>query len=397
MIKSSLLTLCTVFQVCHATSPLPITSATQSVTTTGWQLVRSIPQGNVVVSPFSVWSAIGMAHVGAVGETASQMAGALNAPNNAAFFAQHITEFEQTFSKNKDPRVELLNANRIWVQHDLPLEQLFVANLQKQFNSTAGMVNFRNQPEISRQTINQWIEQKTHQRIKDLLPAGSVGPQSALVLTNALYLKAPWTQPFQPQATQINPFHLNAKQKVQVPLMSQRLQAMAGKMGRGDDASIVCELPYANGQFKMVLYVPDRVDGLVAVLANLEQAKPELVMQPVNIVLPKWKAQQSIKLNDALQKLGMKKAFDRRSADFSGLRADNDLFISQVLHQSFVEVNEAGTEAAAATGVVMMMRSSLPIDTKDPLDIRADRPFAWAIVETRTGTPLFTGVLRDPR
>jgi serine protease inhibitor len=125
--------------------------------------------------------------------------------------------------------------------------------------------------------------------------------------------------------------------------------------------------------------------------------QPELKMQPVRISLPKWKASQSLQLNDALQKLGMRKAFDRRYANFSGMRKENDLFISHVVHQGFVEVNEAGTEAAAATGVSMMMRSSLQIDAVEPLAVLANRPFAWAIVDNTTGTPLFTGVVRDPR
>jgi serpin B len=179
--------------------------------------------------------------------------------------------------------------------------------------------------------------------------------------------------------------------------MQQRTHAMAGKIGKGAEAATVCEIPYDGGQLKMVLYVPEQVDGLNAMLAKLEYAKPNLQMQPVHISLPKWKAKQSLDLNDALKKLGMHQAFDARKANFSRMRAGNDLYISKVIHQSFVEVTEAGTEAAAATAVSMLMRTSIILEPKAPLKVRADRPFAWAIVENSTGTPLFTGVVRDPR
>lgn len=395
MIRSSLLALCAALQVCYAASP--IKTPEQSITDTGWRLVRSVPEGNVVISPFSIWSALGMAHAGAAADTATEMASALSAPNDNTFFSQHASKLQQVFSENKDSRVQLQMANRMWVQEDLALEPLFVSQLQKQFQSSMGLVNFRKDAEPSRQTINRWVAQQTEQRITDLLPPDSVGRNSALVLTNALYLKAPWTHAFKAELTKNEPFQLGGNRTQQVPFMQQRMDALIGKIGKGANAATVCELPYADGQLKMVLYIPDRVNGLNTMLAKLEHAKPNLTMQTVRLSLPKWKAEQSLSLKETLQKLGMHKAFDRRQANFSGMRADNDLFISQVVHKSFVEVGEAGTEAAAATGVIMMYKSSLPIELKEPLVLRADRPFAWAIVETSTNTTLFTGLVRAPR
>lgn len=397
MIRSSLLALCAALQVCYAATPAPAKTPEQSLVRTGWQLVRTVPTGNVVLSPLSVWTALGMAHAGAAADTASEIASALNAPNDNTFFSTHVSKLQQIFNQNKDPRVQLHSANRMWVQQDLGLEPLFVSTLQKQFHSSMGLVNFRSDAETARQNINQWVAQQTEQRIQDLLPRNSVGPNSALVLTNALYLKAPWKNAFKANQTHDEAFHLSATRTQQVPFMQQRMDALIGKIGAGANAATVCELPYAEGQLKMVLYVPDRVDGLNAVLAKLEQAKPHLTMQTVRLSLPKWKAEQSLDLNETLQKLGMRKAFDRRHANFSGMHADNDLFISQVVHKSFVEVGEAGTEAAAATGVIMLYKSSLPLELKEPLILRADHPFAWAIVESSTDTPLFTGVVRDPR
>jgi serpin B len=397
MIRSSLLALCAALHVCHAATPIEPIPPAVSIASAGWSLVRAMPQGNAVVSPFSIWSSIGMAHAGAAGDTASEMAAALNAPNDSHYFAQHIAQLQNTFEKNAHQEVQLHSANRMWVQENLTLEPLFLSTLQKQFHSSIGLVNFRTEAETARQAINQWVAKQTQQRISHLLPSGSVDATSALVLTNALYLKAPWSHPFDPHATQVQTFHVHSQSKIQVPLMQRYTQAMAGKMGTGSDAVTVCEIPYEGGHLKMVLYVPEQITGLDAVLAKLEYAKPNLQMQPVHISLPKWKAKQSLDLNDALQKLGMHQAFDARKANFSRMRAGNDLYISKVIHQSFVEVNEAGTEAAAATAVSMLMRTSIILEPKATLEVRADRPFAWAIVENSTGTPLFTGVVRDPR
>jgi len=397
MIRNSLLALCAALHVCYAASPSTTITPAQSIASTGWQLIRTMPHGNAVVSPFSVWSALGMAHAGSAEETASEMAKALNAPNQNAFFASHSANLQQSFTQNKDTRIQLHSANRMWIQQDLSLDPLFVSTLQKQFSSSMGLLNFQKDPVGSRQTINRWIAHNTEERIKDLLPEGSIGPNSALVLTNALYMKAPWKNAFLTGATHDEAFQLGSKRLIQVPFMHQRISAMAGKVGAGLSSATVCEMPYGNGSLKMVIYIPDNVEGLNSVLSKLEHIKPNLTLRPVLISLPKWKAQQSLNLNEALKKLGMRKAFDRQNANFTGMRQDNDLFISQVVHQSFVEVNETGTEAAAATGVIMMYKTALPIDVEAPLAVRADRPFAWAIVETSTGTPLFTGVVRDPR
>lgn len=397
MIKTSLLALCAAAHVCHAASPPSSLSPAQSIAATGWQLVRTLPQGNVVVSPYSIWTALGMAHPGANATTAQEMAKVLHAPNNNAFFAQHTAQLHQILGLPHDKRVQLHSANRLWVQEDLGLKPTFITTLQKQFHSSVGRVNFREQAEPARATINQWVAQQTGQHIQELMPRDSIGQHTALVLANALYMKAPWTFAFPPDSTRAEAFQLDRQRSVQTPFMHQRIEAMVGTVGQGDHAATVCELPYANGQLKMVLYVPKRVQGLDAVLAHMDSTQPNLAMRTVTLSLPKWKAQQSLELSEALKKLGMRQAFDRRDADFSGMRSDQDLFISHVVHQSVVEVSEVGTEAAAATGVGIMFKTALPIEPPQPLNLRADRPFAWTIVESSTGTPLFAGVVREPR
>jgi serpin B len=395
MIKLSLLALCAAVQCVQAASPTPLMTPTQSINSSGWQWVRSMPQGNVTVSPTSIWTALGMAHAGAAGETAREMAQVLKAPDDRTFFTDPVALLQKELSPNKDARIQLFSANRMWTQQGLAFSQPFTQNLQSQFNSSVGVLDFKNQSEPARASINDWVAQQTHKQIQTLLPPNSVGPQTALVLSNALYLKAPWTYTFQPDMTRAQAFQLSAGQSVQVPFMRQEITTMAGKMGKGASAATVCELPYAQGQLKMVLYIPSRVDGLKAVLEQLDRVPATLEMQAVQIQLPKWHAQQSLDLNAVLQQKGMRKAFDKKQADFSGMRADKDLYISKVVHQSVIDVSEAGTEAAAATGVVMMMRSSMPLNP--PLVVNADRPFAWSIVDSKTGMALFAGVVRDPR
>lgn len=395
MIKLSLLALCAAAQLAQAASPTPPMTPTQSINTSGWQWVRSLPEGNVTVSPTSIWTALGMAHAGAAGATALEMAQVLGAPDDRTFFTDPVARLQKELSQNKNSQVQLYSANRLWTQQGLAIEPTFTKHLQSQFNSSLGVLDFKKQPAAARDTINQWVAQQTQKQIQELMPADSVGPKTALVLSNALYLKAPWTYTFRPDMTRAQAFQLKAGQSVQVPFMRQEISTMAGKVGKGASEAIVCELPYAEGQLKMVLYVPTRVDGLKAVLAQMERAPAALEWQPVQIQLPKWHAQQSLDLNSLLQQKGMHKAFDKAQADFSGMRADDDLYISKVVHQSVIDVSEAGTEAAAATGVSMMMRSSMPL--KPSLIVHADRPFAWSIVDSQSGMALFAGVVRDPR
>ena len=398
MIKPLLLVLSATLQFATATQASAeskaLTTPAHSMAVTGWQLVRAAPSGNVVVSPASIWMALGMVHAGASGQTAREIAEALGAPNQQSFFADHVAAFQTSLAANKDARLQLYSANRLWVQADWRLQPAYLSVLTGSYRSSSGVMDFRNQPNEARDTINRWVANETRQHIKELLPSDVVTRQTRMVLTNALFMKAPWKHAFKTSSTLPQDFYINAHEKVSVPTMHQTITTMAGRWGSGDAASTVVELPYGDGQLKMVLYVPDKVDGLAAVLESLPMAHPVLREQSVHIGLPKWTATQRLDLKPLLQKMGIRQVFQDGKADLSGMRSENDMFVSEVLHKIFVEVNEVGTEAAAATAVfVATTKSAL----SGPLDVRADRPFAWAIVDTRTNTLLFTGVMRDPR
>lgn len=394
MLKLFLVALSFALQLATTAHATDTTDSAQSIANTGWQMVRAVPSGNVVVSPASIWTALGMAYIGAEGDTASEMADVLYAPNQRIYFVEHAAAFHASLTSKKDPRVQLYSVNRIWIQRDWALNPVYELVLDRYYHQSAAVVDFRQDAPAARKAMNQWVAKQTRQRIKDLMPPDSVRPDTRMVLTNAMYFKAPWKSAFAVSATSAGDFYIDGASSVPVPLMQQTARAMVGRTGSDASAATVCELPYADGRFKMVLYVPDRVDGLNAVLEEMDQPEPSLEMQAVRISLPKWKAQQTFNLKPMLQEMGMQLAFDPQQADFSGMREQKDVFISDVVHKSMIEVSEAGTEAASASGLGMTKYSA---ETPVLLELKVDRPFAWSIVDTRTNTLLFAGVVRDPR
>jgi serpin B len=380
----------------------PVEQAAAGVGRLAWDLVRSSGSGNAIVSPVSVWEALAMTHAGARGETAAEMAGVLGMPDDRSAIAAASAALRKTLAEAKGEKIVLDVANRIWVQQDKRLEAAFTTLLTDSYGAAAGVVDFAGAPEPARAEINAWVSDHTAEKITELLKAGAITPLTRLVLTNAVFMKAPWATTFEKEATHPEPFHVDADTRADVPFMHRSARLVAGTVGAGPEAATVCEIPYAGERLAMLVIVPDAVDGLAAVLAGLDGATlaawraDGLRPRQVNLALPTWTARKPLGLNDALASLGMKRAFEAESADFSGMDGSRDLSISAVVHEGYVEVTEEGTEAAAATGVVMELRAAPP-DREEPLDVRADRPFAWAVIERGTGAILFAGVVADPR
>ncbi len=380
----------------------PIEQATAGVATLAWNLVRASGSGNAIVSPASVWEALAMTHAGARGETAGEMAHVLGMPDDRDAIATAAESLRTLFAEAKGEKVVLDTANRIWVQKEKPLEDEFIALLADRYAAGAGIVDFVGAAEAARAEINAWVGDHTARKIPELLTAGAITPLTRLVLTNAVYLKAPWATPFEKDATRPQPFHPAGAGPFDVPFMHRSGRLVAAKVGAGPTAATVCEIPYAGDRLAMLVIVPDAIEGLDAVLAGLDGASLSgwrsgpLEPRPVTLALPKWTARKPLSLNDALVTLGMQQAFAPGTADFSGIDGTRDLFVSAVVHEGFVEVAEEGTEAAAATGVAVGVRSALP-RPEEPLDVRADRPFAWAVVERGTDAILFAGTVTDPR
>ena len=384
--------------------------AAEGVAALGWNLVRSAGHENVIVSPLSVWESLAMTHGGAAGQTAVEIAAVLGMPNDREAIATAAEFLRTTVTKAKGQKITLDIANRLWVQKGKQLEESFTSLLLQRFNAAAGAVDFLAAAESARTEINGWVSDHTAQKIQNVLPSGSITPQTRLVLTNAVFMKAPWADPFKKQRTQSEPFKLSADKKVDLPFMQRDGSLVAGKIGSGNNSATVCEIPYAGNLLSMIVIVPDAVDGVADVLAGLDagwrakwtdaaltaDGRPVVRRRAVTLSLPKWTARKPLSLNAPLSTLGMKLAFTAGAADFSGIDGRKDLFVSAVVHEGYVEVTEEGTEAAAATAISIGV-TSVPINPDEPLVVRADRPFLWTIVEPQSGVILCAGIVRDPR
>jgi serpin B len=361
------------------------------------QIYRRLAAGerNVFLSPFSISTVLAMAAEGARGETARQMSVALGGgPDRLSEAIGPLVGRLNAPGK----RYEISIANALWVDQAFPLAPPYLDRVQKRYGGGLFEVDFRTGAEPSRQKINAWIEQQTRDRIKDLVPAGAVNSMTRLVLTNAIYFKGRWSVPFDERGTRPQPFRRVSGRPSDVPMMRNgQLNAQFAQF-QGFKA---LELAYQGGELSMVVLLPDDVRGL----ARLEKRlTPELIafwigqmhLKSVDVWLPRFKLETSYELEPALSALGMPLAFDAAKADFTGMAPSaigDRLHLSAVLHKAFVEVNEKGTEAAAATGGIM---SSTSISVTEKAEFHADHPFLFLIRERASGAILFMGRVMDP-
>jgi serpin B len=355
-------------------------------------------EGNLFFSPYSISVALAMTHAGAAGETSRQMAEtmhfALPAERlHAAFNAYALDLQGRAKGDAEGTPFELTVANSLWGQEGFPFLPAFLDLLAENYGAGMRLLDYSRDPEGARRTINDWVSDETRQRIKDLIPEGAINAMTRLVLANAIYFKAGWRHTFDAEATTPEPFRLLNGSSIDVPMMHQE-ESLGFAAG---DGYVALELPYQTGDVAMVILLPDEgrfeafEQGLSA--ATLDQALAGLSYQPVLLSLPKFTYESAFSLNDALMALGMPDAFDPDRADFSAMDGARDLYISNVLHKAFVAVDEKGTEAAAATAVIMEVTSA-PID--QPVVVSVDRPFLYLIRDRQTGSVLFLGRVLDP-
>jgi len=353
---------------------------------------------NLFCSPYSISQALAMTYAGARGATEQEMAKALHftlpqARLHAAFNAldQALASRGANVAKDQGDRFTLHVVNAMWGQQGYPFKPAFLDVLAQNYGAGLRLLDFQGAPEASRQTINRWVEEQTAEKIKDLLPQGSIVPRTRLVLTNAIYFNAGWMHPFQAAATQDGPFHLLDGSTVNVPMM-QESERLGYARGQGWQA---VELPYVGGELSMVILLPDE-GQFEAVARGLDAAKLAdalLAIRPSQVALsmPRFKFEAGAKLKDALMKLGMVQAFDTR-ADLTGMTERPELYIDDVYHKAFVAVDEKGTEAAAATAVVIGIKA-MPAQ---PREVKVDRPFIFLIRDVETGAILFLGHVVNP-
>jgi serpin B len=375
--------------------PLTVTPAQHSVAETDRAFAADLygrlaeSSGNVAFSPYSVASALRMAAYGARGRTAAEMAQVLHVADLDEA-AAGASEIARRLEELRGEGVELHVADTVWVQSGHGLEPDFVGLLRGEHGATLRQVDFAGAPAQARNEINKAIEDTTRGHIKDLLGHGTIDRLTRLVLANAIYLKAAWAVPFVKDATRDEPFTRADGSTVDVPMMHA-----TEKYGyaHGEDFQAV-GLPYAGGQLAMTILLPtgplDRVEqrlareGLHRLVAGMHPAQ-------VALTLPRFRVRTNRDLRSDLQDLGMVQAFDEQ-ADFTGITRVEQLIVSCVVHEAYVDVDEQGTEAAAATAVGFRL-VSMPVLTAR---VVVDRPFLFAIIDTATGLPLFLGRVDDP-
>jgi serpin B len=351
--------------------------------------------GNLFLSPFSISTALSMCAAGAKGKTLEEMTKVLQLPEgaHAAFGAIIKSLNEEQDAKKRG--FTLSTANALWAQQGYPWKPEYKNLVSREYSAGLFDVDFISKTEEARGTINAWVEKETKDKIKNLLPQGTVTRDTRLVLTNAIYFKGDWQNPFKKEATKDLPFTLAGGKKVDAPLMHR----VGGYSYAETDAYQVLDMPYTGRRISMTVILPRKADGLSAIEKEATGEKFAAILKTlrmekeVHVHLPRFKTEKSFTLNQPLQALGMKAAF--QGADFSGMHTGGEqLDISAVLHKAFVDVNEEGTEAAAATGVVVGVTSVAPPPT--PRYFRADRPFLFFIRDQKTGSVLFMGRVENP-
>jgi len=353
--------------------------------------------GNMFFSPYSISTALAMTYAGAAGDTAKQMSTALHftlpqAQLHPAFnqLAIDLASRGQNAKGTNGKSFSLNIANALWGQQDYTIQPVFLNILAQNYGAGMNLLDFSNSPEPSRVTINDWVSQQTNNRINDLLPQGSIDSLTRFVLTNAIYFDAAWQDPFAKESTHNQTFNLLNGSTVTVPMMS-RDGGYSYIKGTGYQA---VELPYDGDEIAMDIIMPDagkfntfdssmtadKVNGIIGSLQN----------SFIALTMPKFSFDSSFSLKSVLSALGMPIAFDPNQADFSGITGNTDLHISDVVHKAFVAVDEEGTEAAAATGVVIGL-AAMP-----QYSMTVDQPFIFLIRDIKTGAILFVGRVLNP-
>jgi serpin B len=368
-----------------------------------FKMYHQLAQGNgdLFFSPFSISEALAMTYAGAAGDTASQMALALNftlpqASLHPAFnrLALDLASRSEQPDLEPDQQFRLNIANAIWGQSGYSFLSDFLDTLAQNYGAGLRLLDFMADPESARQTINSWVTEQTADKIKDLVPPGAIDTMTRLVLTNAIYFNASWANAFEENNTTPAPFHLADGTQVEVQMMSQQ-DHFGYVLGAGYRA---IDLPYVGYNLSMTVIVPDegRLGDIEASIGNdfLANMANQMKYGLVNLYLPKWKVESSFELIGAMSALGMTDAFDPTLADFSGMDGQQDLYIGAIIHKAYVSVDEKGTEAAAATAVVM--ETTAIQEPQQPVEFRVDHPFLFLIRDNVTGTILFIGRVIDP-
>jgi len=352
---------------------------------------------NLFFSPFSISTALAMAYAGARNETALQMDKTLNFRKDGDFhgdFKRLLTEID----KGKEDKIKLNIANGLWAQKNHTFLDAYINIAKNEYQSELKNVDYTDntEREKTRKEINSWVEQKTNDKIKNLLSPADLSSMTRLVLVNAIYFYAAWDRPFNKNLTKSGDFFMADHTHINTPFLNQ---TGTYHYYEGPDIKAI-EIPYADNKASMIIFLPVTREGTGMLEKLLDYEKYQKItglfqLHEVRVSLPKFNTNFKINLNKILSQMDMPLAFSAGGADFSGMTGKKDLFISEVIHQAFIDVDEKGTEAAAATAVVMKCTSAAP--SADVKEFVADHPFIFLIKDNATGALLFMGKIMDPQ
>ena len=353
---------------------------------------------NLFYSSYSISSALAMTYEGAKGKTAEEMQAVLHLPNDKekihSDFASIFTEINKA-----DKSYQLTTANALWAQNDYPFREDYFKTVDDYYSGKVTNLDFKTDTENSRVTINNWVEDKTNDKIKDLIPKGILTSDTRLVLTNAIYFKANWSSQFNAENTADGQFKLGSGASTTAEMM---YQINDFKYGETKDLQIL-EMDYLGNDLSMLIILPkendlNSLENSISV-SNLASWEKNMDTEEVRVTIPKFKFETKYFMAEDLKEMGMPTAFDGSLADFTGMwnrQRDENLYISQVIHQTFIEVAEAGTEAAAATAVIVGETSAGPGPVTKPKVFTANHPFIFIIQQKDTGNILFMGRVSNP-
>jgi len=356
-------------------------------------------EGNIFFSPYSISSAMAMTYEGAKGKTAEEIQSVFHFPKDDSLRRGSFLEVNSQINK-KDKKYELHTANALWAQKDCQFLESYFKLIENYYGGKATNLDFIKDAEEPRITVNNWVGQQTNEKIKDLIPPGSIDRLTRLVLTNAVYFKGLWLKQFDKKATEDKDFKVRPGGTIKIPMM---IKGAEFNYAETDQLKIL-ELPYEGNELSMLIFLPIGDD--LEVLENsltvekLSEWKKLLRREEVIVCLPKFRFENKYFMKDTLKEMGMPTAFTDPidfggNADFSGMTGKSNLCISQVIHQAFVDVNEEGTEAAAATAVLMRTQSAGG-ELRVSKIFNADHPFIFIIQEEETGNILFVGRVNNP-
>ncbi|KAM5219431.1 serpin B3-like isoform 1-T2 [Hipposideros larvatus] len=371
-----------------------------------FQQFRYSEKENVFYSPFSVMSALAMTYLGSRGHTASEIQKVLhfneateNTKGDAEKSGNVHHQFQTLLTELNKPTddYELNIANKLYGEKKFPFLQEYTNNVKKFYLASVESADFKNSTEESRMMINSWVESQTNEKIKDLLPQGSFSELTILVLVNAVYFKGQWNKKFDPKRTEQGDFWLNKGTSKRVQMMKQ--SGRFNFTSLEDMQAKVLEIPYKGKDLSMLLLLPNEIDGLQKLEDNLTAEKliewtssQHMRNTHVDLHLPRFKVEASYDLVATMKALGMRDAFSPQDADFSGMTGRRDLMLSKIVHKSFVEVTEEGTEAAAATAILVIKGCEAPYYE----NFHCDHPFLFFIKHNKTNSILFLGRVSSP-